>query len=80
METVQRCGRFLFLCSTLIIARSCASLQELESIFITKSTRHDETWLHPSHKDAPISPLQQLRSLAAKEEHSPRYGDTQLQQ
>jgi hypothetical protein len=36
--------------------KKLCSLQELESIFLTESTRHDETWLHPSHKDAAISP------------------------
>ena len=47
------CSRCFFPCSTLIIVRRRSSLRALESIFITQSTRHHETLLHPSHKEVP---------------------------
>jgi len=72
----------LFHCSTLIIVRKRSSIRALESVFITQSTRHHETSLHPSHKEVPSvsaqTPLNSLPpALAENKELSSQWGDTQ---
>jgi len=77
---IAQCGRFLFHCSTLIIVRKRSSIRALESVFITQSTRHHETSLHPSHKEVPsvcTNSTQLSPSLPENKELSSQWGDTQ---